>query len=144
MKTCNRCNQEKTLDQFPTQTKNGNVYVLPKCIICKREYDRDFWEKSKSKRNTKKSENRKVITKRNALYIREVFRQNPCKHCGETDPVVLEFDHVDPKLKTKNVSEMIYNSLANLKSEIEKCQVLCANCHRRKTAKQFNHYSYLE
>lgn len=73
-------------------------------------------------------------------YIREYLLNNPCVDCGEKDIVVLEFDHQDRTLKTAHVSSLVRarSSLELVKSEIEKCQVRCANCHRRITAKQFN------
>lgn len=60
--------------------------------------------------------------------------------CGENDPVVLEFDHISDKIDS--VSRMICDSysLDSLEKEIAKCEVRCANCHRRKTAKQLGWY----
>lgn len=65
--------------------------------------------------------------------------RNPCVDCGEEDPVVLEFDHVDPDNKRAAISAMIQNSYSweTIVSEIEKCVVRCANCHRRRTTSQF-------
>ena len=62
---------------------------------------------------------------------------HPCVDCGETDPVVLEFDHVRGK-KISAVTKMMYNkaSLEKLKAEIAKCDVRSANCHRRKTTQR--------
>lgn len=66
---------------------------------------------------------------------------HPCS-CGESDPIVLEFDHLANK--DKNIAEIQGWSLKRLEREINKCQVLCANCHRRKTAKQFGwHAAFL-
>lgn len=65
-----------------------------------------------------------------------------CAWCQENDPIVLELDHIDrstknPELKhTKDRSwrkYWIHLSWDDLRKELEKCQVLCANCHRRKT-----------
>ena len=59
---------------------------------------------------------------------------NPCVDCGEADPIVLEFDH--QRDKQYNIAKLITNncSLKTLVVEIDKCEVRCANCHRRKTA----------
>lgn len=73
---------------------------------------------------------------------REVMRYlatRSCVDCGNTNPVVLEFDHRDPRQKLMNVGSMMPSKRwARVLAEIEKCDVRCANCHRRRTAKQFN------
>jgi hypothetical protein len=47
---------------------------------------------------------------------------------------VLEFDHIDRKTKRDNIAQMItQREWPVILAEIEKCQVMCANCHRRKT-----------
>lgn len=57
-----------------------------------------------------------------------------CVDCGESDIVVLEFDHVGNK--RANVSELAWSmaSLSRLEAEIACCEVRCCNCHRRRTA----------
>ena len=78
----------------------------------------------------------KRIRERNRKYLVDFLMKNPCVVCGEDDIVVLEFDHIDPSTKKFNVSRMVssqHHSIATIQKEIEKCQVLCANCHRRKT-----------
>jgi hypothetical protein len=68
----------------------------------------------------------------------EFFRTHPCVDCGETDPLVLEFDHLGDKRFTisHNFSGRNWQSILK---EMEKCDVVCANCHRRRTARQFGH-----
>ena len=63
------------------------------------------------------------------------LREHPCVDCGEGDPVVLEFDHLRDKkfaigegLKDRNWQSVL--------DEIAKCEVVCANCHRRRTARR--------
>lgn len=74
--------------------------------------------------------------------IWEYKRSHPCVDCGESDPVVLDLDHVNPKKKTHNMKESRRGtvwwklSYANLFLELGKCEVRCANCHRRRTALQ--------
>lgn len=69
---------------------------------------------------------------------------NPCSICGENDPRVLEFDHLDPKTKSYNISEMISLSIKKIEEEVLKCRILCANCHRRHTAEQMGWYKNIE
>jgi hypothetical protein len=56
-----------------------------------------------------------------------------CTRCGESNPACLEFHHREPEHKERTVSELITygNSLETVREEIEKCDVLCANCHRQ-------------
>lgn len=53
--------------------------------------------------------------------------------CGESDPTVLDFHHRDPDDKHGDVGSWMRSgwSVARLKQEIAKCNVICANCHRR-------------
>lgn len=53
-----------------------------------------------------------------------------CADCGCSDPAVLEFHHVDRTTKTDTVGRMTGRSLEQVLAEVEKCDVLCANCHR--------------
>jgi hypothetical protein len=58
---------------------------------------------------------------------------HPCIDCGEDDPVVLDFDHVRGE-KKYNIAQMVRSlTLPIVLEEIAKCDVRCANCHRRKT-----------
>ena len=67
-------------------------------------------------------------------FILEYLKKNPCNHCGETNLMVLEFDHCSGS-KDFNISTglQLGFSVAVLKKEVQKCQVLCANCHAIKT-----------
>ena len=66
---------------------------------------------------------------------------HPCVDCGEGDPVVLEFDHKSGEDKTRAVCLLVARnwSWERIYTEIQKCEVQCANCHRRKTANQFGY-----
>jgi hypothetical protein len=83
--------------------------------------------------------------KRHRVRIRtklfELLSEKACVDCGENDPIVLEFDHVEPKTKVRGVARMLSGHWAweKVLAEINKCEVRCANCHRRKT---YNQYSF--
>jgi hypothetical protein len=64
-----------------------------------------------------------------ALIVRNDALVGGCVECGETDPLVLQFDHVRG-VKSRNVTPTM--SLDDLREEIEKCDVRCANCHTRR------------
>jgi hypothetical protein len=78
---------------------------------------------------------------------REVYAyllEHPCVDCGEPDPVVLEFDHVRgaKRLPVKRMLAGTY-SLKAIFEEIAKCEVRCANCHRRVTAERGGFYAWV-
>ena len=76
----------------------------------------------------------KATIKRNREHAWSWLLAHPCVDCGEGDPVVLDFDHVRGE-KDRAVSLMVRNgvSIEKLQAEIDKCDVRCANCHRRVT-----------
>jgi hypothetical protein len=94
--------------------------------------------KNKEVAARKHKEHRDNLRKQILAYLLE----HPCVDCGESDPVVLDFDHRDPSTKFRSVSRMISGtpSWKRVREEIDKCDVRCANCHRRRTYKQFGFY----
>lgn len=109
----------------------------------KRKYERDWYHRNKQRiKVSKKATETRYINKKRKIVI-DYLMANPCIDCGETDIIVLDFDHIDPATKVKNVADLVSGgSIDSLKAEITKCEIRCANCHRRKTAKQFNLYKY--
>ena len=79
---------------------------------------------------------KKKFRLRNKLRVLEYLRRHSCVDCGETDPVVLEFDHQGEK--REDIASMVrwQTSWKAMEKEISRCQVRCANCHRRKTARE--------
>ncbi len=67
---------------------------------------------------------------KNRQYIYEYKIEHCCEFCGETHPATLVFHHIDEKIE--GIAVMVKNySLQKIKEEIEKCDVLCANCHKK-------------
>jgi hypothetical protein len=140
MKICTKCKTDYPTpleDHFNKRagSKDGLQHRCKKCIavLHKEHYElrTDYYLAKAKKRNYK-------IRVSNLQFMIDYLKENPCIDCGETDPIVLEFDHRSDK--TYNVSEMRTLSLETIKQEIQKCDVRCANCHKKKTAKQFNYY----
>lgn len=71
----------------------------------------------------------------NRVYLVEYLLNHPCA-CGESDVRVLEFHHVDPDEKSYDIARAVSGSTRSWKTilkEIEKCIVLCSNCHQKET-----------
>lgn len=69
--------------------------------------------------------------------IRKHKRKQGCKRCPENDPVCLDFHHRDPATKSFAVSKgYAHYSIERLFLEIAKCDLLCANCHRKLEARK--------
>ena len=78
---------------------------------------------------------------RQRLY--EYLTQHSCVDCRQSDPIVLDFDHVRGTKKTEVVRLVMQGySWGTIEAEIAKCEVRCANCHRRKTARERNTWRY--
>ena len=72
----------------------------------------------------------------------EYLSSRSCAHCGIADIRVLDFDHIDPATKSFSIARAIANvsSWQKILAEIQKCQILCANCHKIKTAAEQKWY----
>lgn len=133
-KTCVCCGKRKPEHDFVRHSSRKTGYTN-QCRECKRKHDNAYYKNNPARRKAvseSKSRKRKEI----ARYVYTYLKQHPCVDCGEADLVVLDFDHVRGK-KRGNVSSLKAVSLQAVQEEIEKCDVRCANCHRRKTAKQY-------
>jgi hypothetical protein len=88
--------------------------------------DPEGW-KAKKRKATRKHRQEKLYKIKTHL---QGLLGGKCQHCGNTDPRVLDFDHVDPTSKTLLISQSYHLPLVRLEEEIAKCRLLCANCHR--------------
>lgn len=84
------------------------------------------------------AQNQKVAANRREKteFIRFYKAESGCIDCGETDWVVLDLDHREPSDKRFGPNTLSYRSWETLKAEIRKCDVRCANCHRRRTFRE--------
>jgi hypothetical protein len=67
--------------------------------------------------------------------LMEILKSSACVDCGERDPLVLDFDHVrGVKRFDVSASGGKCFAWATVEKEMAKCEIRCANCHRRRTA----------
>lgn len=137
MKQCNRCNETKPLEEFQKRSRNKDGHT-EMCKICKRAYDNAHYKANPERRTYIRENSRKRI-KVVRDWLIGYLQTHPCIDCGESDIVVLEFDHRSDK--TSEVSSLMrVGNLETVQKEVAKCDVRCANCHRRKTAKDFRYW----
>mgnify|MGYP001572676222 CR=1 FL=1 len=133
-KLCRRCNTTKSAKEFGT-SKSRPSGLQDWCRDCvksraKERYDSAGWRKTQAWNNARRLNYYDRVT--------EYLKTHPCVDCGEADPVVLEFDHRDPDKKKSDISKMMGKvSWKKIEKEIRKCDVVCSNCHRKRTAAQF-------
>lgn len=103
----------------------------------RRAYDKEYYQRTKSWRGARMKENYKNLQHQYRVDKVKYLLKHPCVDCGETDPIVLDFDHRPGWDKKFTIGLNTNYCFATLEKEIKKCDVRCANCHRRKTAVQF-------
>lgn len=137
IKKCAHCKETKPIEAFAYS--NRILQTRQKhCRDCMSQFNKASYAKKTEEERQKIYDNRRKRAEQARQYIWDYLSTHPCIACGETDPLLLEFDHKDPKSKRDHVSNLATgrHSLKTLQKEIDKCTVLCVACHRRKTAKE--------
>lgn len=71
---------------------------------------------------------------KNQLRLWELLLRSSCKDCGEKDPRVLDFDHLgDKKFEISQMVNRHTRSWKAIEEEMAKCEIVCANCHRKRS-----------
>ena len=135
---CSRCGETKPAHEFAWRRRR-KLQRDTYCRGCRAAYGKKHYEANKQKYVEQAAARKRRVAVERWMYLLEHFRQHPCADCGETDPIVLEFDHTGDD-KAFNISEgLISRPWPVILAEIAKCDVVCANCHRRRTAGRGGH-----
>lgn len=102
------------------------------CKPCRAAERLDYYQRNKEKELKYKHGRQKDKREDARHFVFSYLSRHPCVDCGESDPMVLTFDHVSGK-KKMNISQMVNQGygLEALQTEMTKCVVRCANCHMR-------------
>ncbi len=140
MRTCARCHVAKPVDEFPIKNASRGTR-RSYCRPCCREYGKEHYRRNVSAYVQRVRARESIDRTRNRQFVADYLAAHPCVDCGESDIVVLEFDHRDPASKAQEVGRLIrISTVAIVEREIAKCDVRCGNCHRLRTARQFGSY----
>ena len=139
LKYCGTCGQDKPPSEFNKSVREPDGHQS-RCRTCQA----DYYATNRDRYLPGLQERRRRQVAMLSRYAWDHLLTHPCVDCGEPDPMVLDFDHVSG-MKVMGISRMVANggSLEALQEEIAKCVSRCANCHRRKTARERGYYAWL-
>ena len=125
-KQCTKCLEEKILKEFHSGKDKFKKHCW--CKICSKVYNHNRYMNKGSTRRLCSVKRRKVLQQ----WLREYKIGLSCS-CGESHPACLDFHHKDPSMKIDNIGNLASRgwSIKNILKEINKCDVVCANCHRK-------------
>ena len=108
------------------------------CRSCRAAYKQEHYAAHRVRYVAQARERKRVVAEERMRFLLRYFRAHPCLDCDEADPLVLEFDHRGDK--AFDIGQALpYRAWEAILEEIAKCDVVCANCHRRRTARRARH-----
>lgn len=127
-KQCSKCKTTKPTKQFNwLKTRNR---LRATCKQCHSQESANWQKQNRQKINKQK----KIRIKSKQEWINKL-KSKPCKDCKQTfPPECMDFDHTTNN-KHNSISKLVTNNSSNklIKKEIEKCDLICSNCHRIRT-----------
>jgi hypothetical protein len=131
---CGDCGELKALDQFAWRRRKKEQRDNL-CRECRAAYKQRHYAVNQKRYVDQARRRKQELALERMNYLLAYFEEHPCADCGETDAVVLEFDHL--RDKRFNIGAALpYRNWKSILEEIAKCEVVCANCHRRRTARR--------
>lgn len=94
-----------------------------------KEFQSTWYQKNKDKCRQKLKDRRK----QKAILIMKLKEGKTCRYCLESHPACLEFHHINPDEKHKDISIMLNSAFSDkaILEEVAKCELVCSNCHRK-------------
>ena len=141
MKQCTKCEEYKNEIDFAWKNKAKNK-LNSWCKSCQSDYAQEHYKlNTQYYRDKAKISNEAQIAK-NKAYM-NAKKNVPCTDCGNHYPLyVMDFDHLNSK--EFNISHGLTLGHERLKREIDKCEVVCSNCHRIRTHERRNNAGVVE
>lgn len=145
MKKCSACGEVKPYGEFFFRDKTSKRLhsQCRKCYSIKRKaYSKMHYQKYGDDYRRRAMERKIIVRSQLRVKILDYLKDKKCITCGVDDIRVLDFDHINASEKSFSIARAISDlkSWDSILEEIKKCQILCANCHRIRTAEQFSWY----
>ena len=142
-KACPGCNARLPVTEFNWKFKARGIRQV-RCQTCTRAQVRSHYDKHRAHYIARSLARNAEVLRDHQSRVLAYLATHACVDCGEADPVCLEFDHVRGDKLDEVCRMMGHCPWRVIAAEIEKCDVRCANCHRRKTARAAGWYRTLE
>ena len=97
MRRCARCGEEKPTSEFNWKNKEKG-WLVSYCKPCVREHSLDHYAANKVEYRVRTRRNKRLQRASRLHLLVQYLESHPCVDCGETDPLVLEFDHLRDKM----------------------------------------------
>jgi len=137
-KVCTGCGLERPITEFPVKHKKHGTRGT-RCRACRSSYGKAHYQRNRGAYLARTKARRHRERDSYWAWLMTYLQSHPCVDCGETDPVVLTFDHRELAEKVDTIGRLLSRSGWKMfLAEVAKCDVRCANCHRERTAEQFN------
>ena len=140
---CANCHRRKTTERRGPRPPSGAAVIQTRqwiCLECQRTYSRAWYANNRARQAATARRNDDKRVRRATAFVQAFLSTHPCNDCGQPNSIVLEFDHL--RAKKEEISAMVRRGapISSIALEMEKCEVRCANCHRRKTARDRGWY----
>jgi hypothetical protein len=129
---CSRCGELQPVSTFAWHRRDRGQRDTY-CRGCRAVYKREHYLANRERYIAAATRRKETLIAERVRFLVEFLRERPCIDCGESDPVVLEFDHLADKEFAISAG-LRGRKWEDVLREIDKCEVVCANCHRRRTA----------
>ena len=133
VKHCPKCDRNLPIGRF-NRAGDGRQHW---CRDCFRAYFRARGQKHRDQSRASRERRREIAQE----FLLRYLVAHACVDCGEDELMVLEFDHCRGE-KVEDISRLLSlgAGLDRLESEVRRCDVVCANCHRRRSAARAGHF----
>jgi hypothetical protein len=134
IKICTRCGLERDAEEDFRWGNRKQAIRAMRCKYCQSELSKLHYQNNKQSYKDRTRLRKTQLLSENKPRLQVYLSTHPCIDCGQIDIRVLEFDHVREQ-KSGEISDLLRqgHSWSTIETEIAKCEIRCANCHRIRT-----------
>lgn len=128
-KRCSACKVYLPVERFHLNRSHSDG-LASYCKECTKAASRRHYEQNKQSYFDRNQE----VRRRQKERLLDLKKNTPCHDCGQKfHPFIMEFDHFDPANKLFSIGKSGRVSDKQLREEMAKCNLVCANCHKLRT-----------